>query len=98
MRFDIVFVPEALEDLRRFKKGERARIIRALEEQLSHEPNNETRNRKRLRPNQTAEWELRVDRFRVFYDIEESANLVKVEAVGYKRGSRLFIHGEEYHL
>jgi mRNA-degrading endonuclease RelE of RelBE toxin-antitoxin system len=46
MRFDIVFVPEALEDLRRFKKGERARIIRALEEQLSHEPNNETRNRK----------------------------------------------------
>ena len=98
MRFDIVFTPEALEDLRLFKKGERTRIIEALEEQLSHEPNNETRNRKRLRPNQTAEWELRVDRFRVFYDIEELAHLVKVEAVGYKRGSRLFIHGEEYHL
>ena len=46
----------------------------ALEEQLSHEPNRETRNRKRLRPNQTAEWVIRVDRFRVFYDIEESAN------------------------
>ena len=98
MRFDIVFTPEALEDLRLFKKGERTRIIEALEEQLSHEPNNETRNRKRLRPNQTAEWELRVDRFRVFYDIEELAHLVKVEAVGYKRGSRLFVHGEEYHL
>ena len=74
MRFDIVFTPEALEDLRLFKKGERTRIIEALEEQLSHEPNNETRNRKRLRPNQTAEWELRVDRFRIFYDIEEPAN------------------------
>lgn len=98
MRFDIVFTPEALEDLRLLKKGERTRIIEALEEQLAHEPNNETRNRKRLRPNQTAEWELRVDRFRVFYDIEESAHLVKVEAVGYKRGSRLFVHGEEYHL
>lgn len=88
----------ALEDLRLLKKGERTRIVEALEEQLSHEPNNETRNRKRLRPNQTAEWELRVDRFRVFYDIEKPAHLVKVEAVGYKRGSRLFIHGEEYHL
>jgi len=98
MRFDIVFTPEALEDLRLFKRGERTTIIEAIEEQLSHEPNNETRNRKRLRPNQTAEWELRVDRFRVFYDIDEGDHLVKIEAVGHKRGSRLFIHGEEYHL
>src|SRR5438309_8523674 len=74
MRFDIVFTTEALEDLRLFRKGERTRIIEALEDQLSHEPNRETRNRKRLRPNQTAEWVIRVDRFRVFYDIEESAN------------------------
>ena len=98
MRFDIVFTPEALEDLRLFKRGERTTIIEAIEEQLSHEPNNETRNRKRLRPNQTAEWELRVDRFRVFYDIDQGDHLVKIEAVGHKRGSRLFIHGEEYHL
>ena len=98
MRFDIVFTPEALEDLRLFRKGERTRIIEAIEEQLSHEPNRETRNRKRLRPNQTAEWVIRVDRFRVFYDIEESAHLVRVEAIGHKRGARLFIHGEEYHL
>src|SRR2546430_16094266 len=90
MRFDIAFTPEALEDLQLFRKGERTRIIEAIEEQLSHEPNHETRNRKRLRPNQMAEWVLRVDRFRVFYDIEESAHLVKVEAVGYKRGGRLF--------
>ena len=98
MRFDIVFTPEALEDLRLFRKSEQTRIIEAIEEQLSHEPNNETRNRKRLRPNQTAEWALRVDRFRVFYDIEEAAGLVKIEAIGHKRGSRLFIQGEEYHL
>src|SRR2546427_6528005 len=97
MRFDIVFTTEALEDLRLFRKGERTRIIEAIEEQLSHEPNHETRNRKRLRPNQTAEWVLRVDRFRVFYDIEESAHLVKVEAVWYKRGSRPFIYAKEEH-
>ena len=98
MRFDIIFTPEALEDLRLFRKGERTRMIEAIEEHLSHEPNNETRNRKRLRPNQTAEWVLRVDRFRVFYDIEETVCLVKIEAIGHKRGSRLFIHGEEYPL
>src|SRR2546422_11207894 len=97
MRFDIAFTPEALEDLRLFKKGERARIIKAIEEQLSHEPNHETRNRKRLRPNQTAEWVLRVDRFRVFYDIEETAHLVKVEAVRPKAGSCPFITRGEYH-
>src|SRR2546425_11739427 len=94
MRFDIVFTTEVLEDLRLFRKGERTRIIEAIEEQLSHEPNHETRNRKRLRPNQTAEWVLRVDRFRVFYDIEESAHLVKVEAVGVQRSSRLLLSGE----
>jgi mRNA-degrading endonuclease RelE of RelBE toxin-antitoxin system len=87
MRFDIVFTPEALEDIQLFRKGDRTRIIKAIEDQLSHEPASETRNRKRLRPNQTAEWELRVDRFRVFYDIEELAHL-----------SHLFIHGEEYRL
>jgi mRNA-degrading endonuclease RelE of RelBE toxin-antitoxin system len=98
MPFDIVFTPAAVDDLRLFTKNERTGIIEAIEQQLSHEPNSETRNRKRLRPNQMAEWVLRVDRFRVFYDIEQSTHLVKIEAVGHKRGSRLFIHGEEYHL
>ena len=98
MRFDIVFTPEALEDLRLLRKGEQTRIIEAIEAQLAHEPNNATRNRKQLRPNQMAEWALRVDRFCVFYDIDTVAHLVKIEAVGHKRGSRLFIHGEEYGL
>ena len=98
MLFDIGFTPEALEDLRLFRKGDRRRIVEAVEAQLSHEPGRETRNRKRLRPNRMAEWELRIDRFRVFYDIEDSARLVKIEAVGHKRGNRLFIHGEEYPL
>ena len=96
--FQIAFTPEAIEDLRWFKKVEQKQIIAMLEEQLSHEPTTETRNRKRLRPNQLAEWELRVDRFRVFYDIDTEKQLIKVEAVGYKEGSRLFIHGEEYQL
>ena len=96
--FQITFTPQAIEDLRWFKKIEQKQIVALLEEQLSQEPAIETRNRKRLRPNQLAEWELRVDRFRVFYDIDSENQLIKVEAVGYKEGSRLFIHGKEYQL
>ena len=35
---------------------------------------------------------------RVFFDILELENQVKIEAVGYKRGSLLIVHGEEYRL
>jgi len=98
MTFEIRFTLEALEDLRSFRKRERSRIVDEVENQLKHQTNEETRNRKRLRPNQLAEWELRIDRFRVFYDVELGENQVKIEAVGRKRGSKLIIHGEEYQL
>ena len=80
------------------QKGRSTQIIAEIEAQLSHEPAIETRNRKRLRPNELAEWELRAGRFRVFFDIDSENRLITVEAVGYKRGSRLFIGGEEYVL
>ncbi len=71
-----------------------------MESQLSHEPTRETRNRKRLRPNALSEWELRVDVFRVFYDVlvEEEDEVIKVVAIGVKEGNDLFIHGEKYEL
>ncbi len=53
---------------------------------------------KRLRPNRVSEWELRIGRFRIFYDVLGDEQLVKIVAVGYKEGSRLFIHGEEFEL
>ena len=42
--------------------------------------------------------ELRIDRFRIFYDVIQGDLLIKIEAVGYKRGNRLFIGGNEYEL
>ena len=53
---------------------------------------------KRLRPNQLAEWELRVESFRVFDDVFLEDSVVKVMAVGSKVGNNLFIHGEKYEL
>ena len=96
--FEIEFTLDATEDMRLLRKYERKQIVEMVQDQLKYRPTEETRNRKRLRPNQLAEWELRIGRFRVFYDIDTQANRVKIEAVGYKRGNRLLIHGEEYEL
>ena len=65
---------------------------------LKHEPERETRNNKVLRPNRLAERELRIDRFRVFYDIDERRAVVKIEAIGHKSGNCLHVRGEEFQL
>jgi len=98
MSFQIEFTPDAVDDVRSFRKHEQRQIIEAVERQLAHLPIEETRNRKKLRPNELAEWELRIGKFRVFYDVDTGAKRVKIEAVGWKKGSRLFIRKREYEL
>jgi mRNA-degrading endonuclease RelE of RelBE toxin-antitoxin system len=56
------------------------------------------RHQKRLRPNALVEWELHVQTFRVFYDVDVAQNVVKIAAVGSKQSNTLFIHGEGYEL
>jgi len=72
-------------------------IIAGVETQLAHEPLVDTRNRKRLRANPIAPWELRVGDIRVFYEVDEPG-VVTVLAIGTKRGNRLCINGEEIEL
>lgn len=96
--FQIEFTPEALDDVRLLRKYDQQQVLTAIEEQLAHQALQETRNRKRLRPNRLGEWELRAGHFRVFYDVDTENAVVKIEAVGYKEGSKLFVHGEEYQL
>ncbi|NJS41158.1 addiction module toxin RelE [Candidatus Gracilibacteria bacterium] len=96
--FAIEFTSEAEADLAWFKKQERNIILDGIEENLRFEPEVITRNRKRLRPNQTAEWELRVDKYRVFYDVTDVVRIVSVEAVGLKIGNQLYFRGKEREL
>jgi mRNA-degrading endonuclease RelE of RelBE toxin-antitoxin system len=96
--YQLDFTPEAKEDLRPLRKYDRQRIIGAIEAQLAHQPATETHNRKHLRANPLADWELRVGPFRVFYDVDEQNARVSVVAIGQKVGSTLFVHGEEYQL
>jgi hypothetical protein len=59
--FRIDFIPEAVADLKELRKVDQTEIIAAIEAQLPHQATQETRNRKRLRPNQLAEWVLRIE-------------------------------------
>jgi mRNA-degrading endonuclease RelE of RelBE toxin-antitoxin system len=58
----------------------------------------ESRNRKPLRPNDLSQWELRIDRFRVFYDVAGQGMAVVVKAIGWKEHNKLYIHGKEFQL
>lgn len=97
MACEIRFASSAKRHLQEFSIGERAVIVAAVETQLSHQPLVETRNRKRLRPNPIAPWELRVRSMRVFYDVDYPG-VVTVLAIGAKRGNKLYIEGEEMEL
>jgi mRNA-degrading endonuclease RelE of RelBE toxin-antitoxin system len=96
--YTIEFSARAEQDLKWFKKSVRNEILDEIEAQLHYEPAVETRNRKRLRPNQKAEWELRMGRFRVFYDVDTVVQIVAIEAVGLKIGNRLYFQGKEQNL
>jgi mRNA-degrading endonuclease RelE of RelBE toxin-antitoxin system len=50
--------------------------------------------------NELANWELRVQKFRVFYDVTDNENqqVVKIKAVGHKQHNTLFVEGEEVEL
>lgn len=93
--FEIRFAEGVEKDLRSIQSYYRNQILDAIEEQLAHQPDTRTRNRKLLEnltpPWQTVApiWELRVGDYRVFYDVSPSESVVYVRAVRRKpRGSK----------
>jgi mRNA-degrading endonuclease RelE of RelBE toxin-antitoxin system len=96
--FTIEISDAAVGDLRVFKKNEQVLILDSVNHLLSHDPSTETRNRKRLRVNPLSQWELRIDQFRVFYDIDPGTKIILVKAVGWKDHNILRIRGKEYPL
>ena len=96
--FELEFTASALDDLAYFKKAEQNLILDNIEASLRHEPLVETRHRKPLRPNDLSAWELRVGNFRVFYDVDETAKVVLIKAIGYKKRNVLYIRGRRFTL
>jgi mRNA-degrading endonuclease RelE of RelBE toxin-antitoxin system len=97
--YKIEYSPDVLDHLQALTARQRRTLLDAAELQLSYEPNIETRNRKRMRPNALAPWELRVGNLRVYYDIQEDPeSVVVVLAMGVKVRNRVFIGGKEFEL
>jgi mRNA-degrading endonuclease RelE of RelBE toxin-antitoxin system len=74
-------------------------VVDAMERQLLHEPERETRNRKRMKPDRpgfVAPWELRVGDLRVYYDVEAASSIVWIVAVGAKARERVRVRGRDY--
>jgi addiction module RelE/StbE family toxin len=98
MKFEIRFTPNALRHLQDFKKFEQKIIIDAIREQLTTEPLIQTGHRKPLRENLLSRWELRVRKYRVFYDVMIESEIVEIKAIGYKEHNKLFINRREFEL
>jgi mRNA interferase RelE/StbE len=90
MRREIVFAPEAVQDLKRLSARDRSVIRDAIERHLRHEAEQVSRSRiKRLRGLSQPQYRLRVEGFRVFYDVSDDA--VEVLAVVPKSGTSAWL-------
>ena len=96
--FEVKLTTSALRDIASLNKREHRIILDGIDGQLGNDPHVETRNRKRLRPNRTSEWEVRIGKYRVFYDVRPNERLVEVKVIGEKSGNRVVVRGEEYEL
>lgn len=85
MKYRIEYSPETEGHFRCLSKRQRVTVLDAVEKQLQSQPDVETRNRKPMRPNSLAPWELRIGSLRVYYDFENSPDrVVYIRAIGIK--------------
>jgi hypothetical protein len=66
--YRIEYVQTAINHLRYLTARQRSVVFTGVDQQLMHEPTAETRNRKQMRANPLASWELRLGDLRVYYD------------------------------
>jgi len=97
MEYHISLTESAKRDIAYFEANEQRLIVAGIIAHLKTDAETETRRKKQLRPNPIAPWELRLDRFRVFYSVGEGHHL-KVVAVGHKERNDLLIQGEKVQL
>lgn len=99
MAYTIEYSPETLGHFRVLTARQRVTVLDAVDVQLAYEPAVETRNRKPMRPNPLAPWELRIGDLRVYYDVEEVPEpKVYIRAIGIKERNRVWIAGKEFEL
>lgn len=95
MPYRIEYSPDAEDHWRGLTARQQRIVLDTVDQQLMHQPTIETRNRKPMRPNPIAPWELRLGNLRVYYDVEEDPEpVVYIRAVGVKERNRVRIGKE----
>lgn len=97
MEYWIALTESAKKDIAYFQAREQRIIVAGIIAHLKADAEVRTRKKKPLRPNPIAPWELRLDRYRVFYSIEAEST-VKIVAVGHKEHHDLLIRGRKIEL
>lgn len=70
MRYDIVFAPQAVQDLLALRAKERGEVLDAIETHLRFEPEKVSKSRiKRLQGLTWPQYRLRIGSIRAFYDV-----------------------------
>jgi mRNA-degrading endonuclease RelE of RelBE toxin-antitoxin system len=99
LKFRIEYSPDTEEHLRKLTKRNQVIVMNSILNQLQEQPDYETKNRKPMRPNPIAPWELRIGNLRVYYDFElHPKPVVYIRAVGIKQRNRVIIGKEEIDL
>ncbi len=96
MDYRVSLTESAKEDIAHFEASYQRIIVAGIMSHLRVDAEVSTRRRKQLRRNPVAPWELRIERFRIFYSAEGTQ--VKVVAVGHKEHNGLFIRGKRLDL
>lgn len=97
--FRIEYTPDAVRHLAGLTAHQSASVLENVERKLKHQPTHASRNRKLLRANAIAPWELRIGELRVYFDVtEEPSPVVTVRAIGIKIRDRVLIGGKEADL
>ncbi|GAH47996.1 unnamed protein product, partial [marine sediment metagenome] len=99
MEYRIEYSPNSENHLRKLTTNQQVIILDTIDKQLSFQPDIKTRNRKPMRTNPLAPWELRIGKFRVYYDFEKIPKpIVCIRAIGIKERNIVQIGNKEIKL
>jgi len=82
MSYRIDFSGGAKADLRALGKTDGVKVLDRIERHLTHQPTLQGQSRiKRLRPGTFPPYRLRVEEFRVYYDVDEQRQVVVIPGI-----------------
>jgi len=90
--YAIDFEPDALKELKTLRKADQVKIVAAIQHYLTYEPTRQSKSRiKRLRSGTQPPYRLRIDEYRIYYDVLAEAMLVIIYGIVIKEQSLVWL-------